>query len=61
MCVFPVKCCTCAKHVCYFNQQVFFGVVIGSFSLGNALPEIQTFATALGSATAVFAVIDRVN
>ncbi len=35
-------------------------MVIGSFSLGNALPEIQTFATALGSATAVFAVIDRV-
>ena len=42
-------------------KQVFFGVVIGSFSLGNALPEIQTFATALGSATAVFAVIDRVR
>lgn len=40
---------------------VFFAVIIGSFSLGNALPEIQTFATALGSATAVFKVIDRVS
>ena len=41
--------------------QVFFSVIIGSFSLGNALPEIQTFATALGSATIVFKVIDRVS
>jgi hypothetical protein len=34
---------------------------MGSFALGNALPEIETFATALGSATAVFKVIDRVS
>ena len=39
---------------------VFFAVIIGSFSLGNALPELETFATALGSATVVFEVIDRV-
>ena len=39
---------------------VFFSVIIGSFSLGNALPELETFATALGSATVVFEVIDRV-
>ena len=41
--------------------QVFFSVIMGSFALGNALPEIETFATALGSATAVFKVIDRVS
>ena len=40
---------------------VFFAVIIGSFSLGNALPELETFATALGSATVVFEVIDRVR
>ena len=39
---------------------VLFSVIIGSFSLGNALPELETFATALGSATVVFEVIDRV-
>ena len=50
---------TCGCFCLHF--QVFFAVIIGSFSLGNALPEIQTFATALGSATAVFKVIDRVS
>ncbi|CAI8057874.1 ATP-dependent translocase ABCB1 [Geodia barretti] len=38
---------------------VFFSVVLGSFSLGNALPEIQTFAVAFGAASAVFEVIDK--
>lgn len=47
------------KNIILF--QVFFGVVIGSFSLGNALPELQTFATAMGSATGVFSVIDHVS
>ena len=36
-------------------------MIIGSFSLGNSLPEIETFASALGSATAVFSIIDRVR
>lgn len=40
---------------------VFFAVIVGSFSLGNALPEIETFATALGSASVLFAIIDRVS
>ena len=40
---------------------VLFAVIIGSFSLGNALPELETFATALGAATVVFEVIDRVK
>lgn len=42
-------------------MTVFFAVIIGSFSLGNALPELETFATALGAATVVFEVIDRVS
>lgn len=41
--------------------QVLLAVIVGSFSLSNVLPELETFASALGSATAVFAVIDRVS
>ena len=44
-----------------FVQQVFFAIVVGSSSLGSALPELQTFSVALGSATTVFAVLKRVR
>ena len=40
---------------------VFFSVISGSFALSNALPNLQGFATALGSATVVFEIIDRVH
>ena len=40
---------------------MFFAVIIGSFSLGNSLPELETFATALGSASAVYDIIDKVG
>ena len=40
---------------------VFLSVINGSFALGNALPKLQAFATALGSATVVFEIIDRVH
>ena len=40
---------------------VFFSVISGSFALSNALPNLQAFATALGSATVVFEIIDRVH
>ena len=39
---------------------VFLSVINGSFTLGNALPKLEAFATALGSATVVFEIIDRV-
>ena len=35
--------------------------MIGSFSLGNGLPELETFATALGAASAVYEIIDKVG
>ena len=35
-------------------------MVIGSFSLGNALPELETFATAVGAITVIYEVIDKV-
>ena len=38
-----------------------FAVLTGSFALGNALPEIETFATALGAASAVYDIIDKVG
>ncbi|KAK6165339.1 hypothetical protein SNE40_022285 [Patella caerulea] len=37
---------------------VFFGVMIGSMSLGNALPYLETFSKARGSADNIFKVID---
>ena len=40
---------------------VFLSVIKGSFALGNALPKLQAFATALGSAAVVFDIIDRVQ
>jgi ABC-type multidrug transport system fused ATPase/permease subunit len=38
---------------------VFLSVLIGTFSLGQALPELETFASAMGSASFVFKIIDR--
>lgn len=52
----PIACVMAISHV-----QVFFAVILGSFSLGNAVPELETFGTALGSASVVFQVIDRVS
>lgn len=40
---------------------VLLSVLLGSFSLGTALPELETFAAALGSATVIFELIDRVS
>ena len=40
---------------------VFLSVINGSFALGNALPKLQAFAIALGSAAVVFDIIDRVK
>ena len=38
-----------------------FSILLGSFALGHALPELHTFATAMGSAVAVFDILDRVR
>lgn len=50
-----------ARIMAISHVQVFFAVILGSFSLGNAVPELETFGTALGSASVVFQVIDRVS
>ena len=40
---------------------MFFGVVIGAFSIGNAAPNIQNFAESRGAAYAIFQIIDNVS
>jgi len=40
---------------------VFIGILLGSFSLGTALPELETFGSAMGAATVIFEIIDRVR
>ncbi len=40
--------------------QVFFCVLIGAFSLGNAAPNLQDFATARGAAYTIYNIIDQV-
>ena len=47
-----------SKHTFFF--QVFFAVLVGAFSLGNAAPSLQEFSAARGAAAFVFEVIDRV-
>ena len=42
-------------------MQVLFSIIIGSFHLGQALPELETIFTALGAATVVYEVIDKVS
>lgn len=39
--------------------QVFFSVLSGAFTLGNALPYVNSVATAVGSSSSVFSVVDR--
>ncbi|XP_046390861.1 ATP-dependent translocase ABCB1-like isoform X2 [Ischnura elegans] len=39
---------------------VFFSVMAGAFSLGNALPFVNAVSTAIGAASTIFGIIDRV-
>lgn len=41
--------------------NVFFAIIIGAFSLGNATPYIASIGTACGAAFEVFGTIDRVS
>lgn len=40
--------------------QVFLSVMAGAFSVGNALPFINCVSAAIGAASAIFNVIDRI-
>ena len=48
-------------HDHHSTIQAFFLVVFGGFFLGISLPEVETFITALGSATTIWKIIDRVR
>ena len=39
---------------------MFYGVVIGAFALGNALPNLQYFTEARGAAYSLWTIIDTV-
>jgi ABC-type multidrug transport system fused ATPase/permease subunit len=39
---------------------VFFSVMAGAFSLGNALPFVNAVSTAVGAASTIFTIVDRV-
>lgn len=41
--------------------QVFFSVLIGAFSIGQASPNIEAFANARGAAYEIFNIIDNVS
>ncbi len=41
--------------------QVFFAVLIGAFSLGQAAPNLENLLTAAGAAGTIFETIDRVR
>ena len=51
---------TCDFPLCSF-AQVFFSILIGAFSIGQAAPCIDAFANARGAAYAIFAIIDSVS
>lgn len=42
-------------------RQVFFSVLIGAFSIGQASPSIEAFANARGAAYEIFKIIDNVS
>nr|QIZ12948.1 multidrug resistance protein 1-like isoform 1 [Perinereis aibuhitensis] len=71
--VFFILNCSYALAFWYGNQLVrsgknsggdilvvFFSVLVGAFSLGNAVPNIQFFSTARGAAHAVYSIIKQV-
>jgi hypothetical protein len=42
-------------------MQVFFAILIGAFSLGQAVPYLGKFVTAVGASSVVYSIIDRVS
>ncbi|XP_027395680.1 phosphatidylcholine translocator ABCB4-like isoform X2 [Bos indicus x Bos taurus] len=54
--------CICSienmEHVSSSRAKVFFSILIGAFSIGQAAPCIDAFANARGAANAIFAIID---
>lgn len=49
--------CNAAFHL----PQVFFSVLVGAFSLGQAAPNLESVANARGAAYEVYKIINKVN
>lgn len=41
--------------------QVFFSVIVGAFSLGQAAPNLESVAKARGAAYEIYQIIDKVS
>lgn len=41
------------------NQQTFFGLIVGAENIAKTAPFLESFASARGSATSIFRVVDR--
>lgn len=50
----------CITELCVCDQ-VFFSVIFGAFSIGNAAPNLGDFATARGAAHIIYDIIDLVR
>ena len=48
-------------HNLTISLQVFFAILIGAFSLGQAAPQLELLQTAAGAGGAIFETIDRVR
>lgn len=46
---------------CWWQCQVFFAILIGAFSLGQAAPNLELLQVASGAGGAIFETIDRVS
>lgn len=49
--------CSAPLHL----PQVFFSVLVGAFSLGQAAPNLENVASARGAAYEVYKIINKVN
>ena len=49
------------SHISLVSSQVFFSMLIGAFSLGQAGPNLEAFTSALGAAGTVISTIKRVS
>lgn len=51
----------CSKWSCvYVSLKVFFVMFFGTYAVGQASPNLQTFASARGAAYKVYSIIDQV-
>lgn len=50
-----------SNYVPWSPPQVFFSILLGTFSIGHLAPNIEAFANARGAAFEIFKIIDNVS